>query len=1072
MANKEVIGDLVTKISMESNDFNDGVKKLNRQMRVVKSEFAVAKQRLKDFGDGTKYLEAQSESLSDQLTIHQAKVKTLEQAYEEAKESTGDTSYQTQNLSVKLNNARAAMAKTEKQLDNVNEELREQNGLVKRNGGLWGRYAGDIKKAVKNSEHELEGLRHAMIGLGVGAGVGIGAAVYQAATFEQALANVQAVTGSTDKQIQQLSKQAKELGEQTKYSGRQVVEAAGELVKAGLSMDEVLGGALQGSLNLATAGELRLADAAEIASTALNAFEEDNLSVSDAADILAGAANASATSVQEMRVGLAQSSAAAANAGFSFKETSTALAVLANNGLKGSDAGTSLRTMLLRLAPTTKTAKEKMQELGIITKENGNRFYDAQGNVKDFSGVVGVLRDALDDLNPRERQKALKEMFGTDAYRAGAIFFKEAADGVNEMADAMERVSAAEVAAERMDTFLGKVDELVSSLQTAGIEIGDEFLPMLTDVVKEITEMTRSISDMNPAVIAVGLKAAGAAAGFGVLATSIVKVSRGLMLLRANPIGLAITGLTLLVGAVVGAKEAYDEFQKVNLDTANKMQKTYMTTKDQIDQFDQLRKKSKLTSDEFARYIDLQEKVNEATDPQKIKSYKNKMKDLQKESGLSNKELDTMVGLNKDLVKKLPKSSTKISEQGNRIAGTTKELKKYNDELAKKTMRELETQALKLVQKESQLKAKINEYQNKYNQGVKIEKQIRTVINGATEKNRQKLKDMYLTQYKKNGLTDGERQLLAAINKRIDRGGSALQNMLVKQKKTNDETQEQIDKRQKELNKLKLIRNRMNKIAFEQSGINYKHGRGLKWLNRKINALKRERDQIIKNAGGVDSLNAKQQTQINKIDRQISKYNTARGKVVGINRLLGKNIPKDVNVDANTSSYDRTVAQIINEPMFSTVHMDPDASEYDSFIERNIRQTLYQPIKFYSAGGPGAGNNADGTDNWRGGLTWVGEEGPELMNLPRGTQIFSNDKSMEIMRQMRQMGTLTAKQTGGGSVSPAAQPAQPQTVQVQMPVPQRAVFEIGGYQAEGLIRFFTEQQEEQKYTDSWNEGDV
>ncbi|MCB2471956.1 phage tail tape measure protein, partial [Listeria monocytogenes] len=98
------------------------------------------------------------------------------------------------------------------------------------------------------------------------------------------------------------------------------------------------------------------ASAAEIAATVLNAFKDDNLSVADAANILAGAANASATGVEEMKMSLQQVSAVASGVGLSFDDTSTMLAVFAQNGLKGSDAGTSLKTMLQRLHPTTKAA--------------------------------------------------------------------------------------------------------------------------------------------------------------------------------------------------------------------------------------------------------------------------------------------------------------------------------------------------------------------------------------------------------------------------------------------------------------------------------------------------------------------------------------------------------------------------------------------------------------------------------------------------------------------------------------------------------------------------------------------
>ncbi len=157
------------------------------------------------------------------------------------------------------------------------------------------------------------------------------------------------------------------LGADTKYSALEAAQGMEELVKAGVSTRDIMNGGLSGALSLATAGDLELADVAEIASTALNAFRDDNLSVAKVADILAGAANASATSVGEMKYGLAMTSAVAAGMGLSFKDTSTALAVFAQNGLKGSDAGTSLKTMLSRLVPMTDGAYTTMESLGLVS---------------------------------------------------------------------------------------------------------------------------------------------------------------------------------------------------------------------------------------------------------------------------------------------------------------------------------------------------------------------------------------------------------------------------------------------------------------------------------------------------------------------------------------------------------------------------------------------------------------------------------------------------------------------------------------------------------------------------------
>jgi TP901 family phage tail tape measure protein len=186
---------------------------------------------------------------------------------------------------------------------------------------------------------DIKLIHKAALGMGAALAVGVGAAVKTAADFEQAMANVKAVSGASASEMDQLSQAARDFAETSQYNAVQIAGGMEELIKAGLTTSQVIGGGLKGALDLAAAGGISLKDAAEIASTALNAFKKDSLSVSDAANLLAGAANASATDVGELKYGLSMVSAVASGMGATFKDTATTLALFAQNGLKGSDAG-------------------------------------------------------------------------------------------------------------------------------------------------------------------------------------------------------------------------------------------------------------------------------------------------------------------------------------------------------------------------------------------------------------------------------------------------------------------------------------------------------------------------------------------------------------------------------------------------------------------------------------------------------------------------------------------------------------------------------------------------------------
>lgn len=340
--------------------------------------------------------------------------------------------------------------------------------------------------------------------LASGAAVGAGLFVMgkKAADFEQQLSSVKSLL-STDEFTKfggALEKLAIDMGEKTKYSAMESAQGIEELIKAGVGVTDIVNGGLEGALTLAVAGNLDLAKASEITSTALNAFSADNLTVSKAADILAGGANASATSVEELQYGLSQVSAVASGVGLSFKDTSTALAVFANNGLKGSDAGTSLKTMLMNLIPQTDKEASMFADLGLMTEKGTSAFFDAEGQMKSLSQISGMLQSSLSDMTSEQRLSTLEMLFGSDAVRAANILYKEGSKGFNDMQEAMSKVTVADVAATKMDNLKGRIEELSGSVETLGISMGQHLLPIVDKAVLLTQKLVDKFNGLSPAM--------------------------------------------------------------------------------------------------------------------------------------------------------------------------------------------------------------------------------------------------------------------------------------------------------------------------------------------------------------------------------------------------------------------------------------------------------------------------------------------------------------------------------------------------------------------------------------------
>lgn len=432
--------------------------------------------------------------------------------------------------------------------------------------GQFQREFGKVGQQVQDAATQI-GLAFGGVSLAIGGG--LAATVKKAADFEQGLSNIKAVSGATAQEMENLKELALQMGADTKYSATEAAVGIEELVKAGVSMTDIINGGLKGALSLATAGGLELGEAAEIASTALNAFKSDNLSVIQASDILAGAANASATSVGELKFGLASVAAVASSVGMSFEDTTTALAVFAQNGLKGSDAGTSLKTMLMNLQPSTDKAAALFEKLGLTAEDGSSKFFDANGQLKSLDQIASILNGSMSGLTDAQRLMAMETIFGSDAIRAANILFKEGETGVTNMKTAMGKVTAEQVAAEKMNNLNGSIEQLKGAFETLMISLGETLVPILTklaDKLGGIVDWFNSLSPLTKQMAVIGAVLAMALTGL-IAVVAFLAVGLGALAAAEWAVILPLAGIIAAVVAVIaifallafGIKKLYDE---------------------------------------------------------------------------------------------------------------------------------------------------------------------------------------------------------------------------------------------------------------------------------------------------------------------------------------------------------------------------------------------------------------------------------------------------------------------------------------------------------------------------------
>jgi TP901 family phage tail tape measure protein len=368
-----------------------------------------------------------------------------------------------------------------------------------------------------------------------------GAALKSASGFEQSLNIMQQVSGATAEQMAALEAQALDLGATTSFSAGDAADAMLELAKAGMSTEQV-GAAIAGVMDLAAAGGLGLADAATITANAINAFGLDASDATGVANTFAAAANASSADVSDLAQGFQMAGAVFASNGQTVDDLAASLAILANNGIAGSDAGTSLKTMMMWLAAPTDEAAAQIASLGLSV-------YDAQGAMLPFGEIVGSLESATQGMSDAQRNAALSTIFGADAIRAATILAGEGSTTFDKMRGAVQQQgAAAQVAGARMAGFRGAIEYLKGSIDSFLIGTALPFLDMGGSLLRWVGDAITGFGNLSEPVknAALAFAAVLAAAGPVMLAISgIVAVIAAL----TSPIGLVVVALAGLAAA-------------------------------------------------------------------------------------------------------------------------------------------------------------------------------------------------------------------------------------------------------------------------------------------------------------------------------------------------------------------------------------------------------------------------------------------------------------------------------------------------------------------------------------------
>lgn len=417
-------------------------------------------------------------------------------------------------------------------------------------------------KKLQDQRQAMTDLGGGMLKFGAVAAAGIALAVVRFAEFDAAMSNVKAVTQESESNMNLLTDAALKFGASSVFTATEAANAIEELGKAGLTTADILDGGLAGSLNLASAGELEIARAAEIAATTLQQFGLAGDQASRVADTLAAGAGKALGSVDDLANGLKFVGPVAKSMGVSLEETTGVLALFAQQGIIGEQAGTSLRGMLSSLTSPSSLARKEIEALGI-------QLYDGQGAFLGLENAAGELQKAYGPMTDAQRDASLGVLFGNQQVTAARVLYQDGAQGVSDWTKAVSDSGyAAQVANDRLDNLTGDVEALGGAFDTYLIRSGSAANDSLRSIVQTLTFLTESVGAAPQPLLNVGM-------ALGVVTTAValtggaalvavpkyvamkatldtLGISAGTVAKRVLLTGGAIAGATLAIGFFVG----------------------------------------------------------------------------------------------------------------------------------------------------------------------------------------------------------------------------------------------------------------------------------------------------------------------------------------------------------------------------------------------------------------------------------------------------------------------------------------------------------------------------------------
>ena len=528
---------ITVEIGGDTTKLQTALKGVNTEIRNTQSQLRDVDKLLKLDPGNTELLAQKHRLLGDAVKETKEKLETLKTAAEQAEQALKDGAI-TQD---QYDGLQREIVETEQKLKSL-EEQAKQSGTALQNIAAKGEKLKTVGDNISNVGTKLLPVTAGVVGLGT-------AAVKTAADFDTAMSKVAAVSGATGKDLDALRDKAREMGSKTKFSASEAAEAMNYMAMAGWKTEDMLSG-IEGVMNLAAASGEDLATTSDIVTDALTAF---GLSAKDSghfADILAAASSNANTNVSMMGETFKYCAPIAGALGFSAEDTAEAIGLMANAGIKGSQAGTALRTIMNNLSGDVKICGSSIGEVTVATT-------NADGSMRDLSDILADCRTAFAGLTESEKAQAAESLVGKNAM-SGFLALMNAGEGdINKLSSAIDNCDgcAAGMAETMNDNLAGQLTILKSQLQELAISFGELLMPAIRTIVGWIQKFVDWLNSMDEGTRKVIVTIALVAAAIGPVLIIVGKV--------ISAVGTIMTLVPKLMGIINAAKGVFAAFNAV-----------------------------------------------------------------------------------------------------------------------------------------------------------------------------------------------------------------------------------------------------------------------------------------------------------------------------------------------------------------------------------------------------------------------------------------------------------------------------------------------------------------------------